>query len=130
MKDITDSPNWQKYVVQDKEFAREPRNQAAKLSLDGFPLFKTKDSYSCWACASVSLNRPPDSRSKAHNINLHWLTTGGKEPQSLQAMMEVLVDDFLEGWKNGFVVFDAARGEEFCCRVKLLLVAADWKGTF
>ena len=48
---------------------------------------------------------------------LHFLTTGGKQPKDFRAILEVFVDDLLEGWINGFALYDAAKKETFICKV-------------
>ena len=127
MHDIKDSPQWRKEVIEDSKFVSDLRNVALSFSTDGFPLDKQMKS-SVWAGASQMLNRPPETRGKPHNILLHWLTTGGKSPKSLQAIMSVLVDDLLWAWNEGTPVTDSVTNTEFMCLVKLLTVRADYPG--
>lgn len=127
MHDIRDSPYWKELILKDAEFWEDMRNIVLKFSTDGFPLDKLMR-ISAWAGASQILNKSPQTRSKPHNMLLHWMTTGGRSPSNLQPIMAVLVDDLLEGWSNGFPLFDASRQENFTARVKLLLVSADCPG--
>ena len=127
MTDITESPLWKKFVIEDQSFCGELRNIVIKFSTDGFPLDKLMR-ISAWAGASQLLNRSPQTRSKPHNMWLHWMTTGGKTPKNLQSIMSVLVDDLLEGHRNGFRVVDASKKEQFLCKVKLLVASADLPG--
>jgi hypothetical protein len=125
MRDLFDSPGWKERVLSDKEFCKEPRHVVIRFSADGFPLFKDMSKRTAWAGASDVITMKAACRDKPHKMLLHFMTTTGREPKSLQGLLLVLVDDLLTGQRTRFRVFDSEAKEYFVCKVKLLYVCAD-----
>lgn len=106
------------------------------LCADGVRLFD--NSHSVWPLALACLNLPPDMRMKFSALWLSFIIPpcqpNKTEPRSVQSMLEIVHDEFMYGYQEGFWVEDGCWQQRpqlpryFKCRVKLLVVVGDYPG--
>jgi hypothetical protein len=121
---LMDSPGYRK-AVYSTGFDAEPRNLLLALSADGVnPHRKTQ--HSMWQiCATVLC---PDDDVRQNNLLLFGVVPGPKAPQSLNAFLDLCVDELLE-MDLGVPATDCdAKRPDFTLRARLLFTMGDYPG--
>ena len=65
---------------------------------------------------------------KAENLVLYGLIDGKRKPKSLEAYLQVLVDDLQHLLQTGIQVYDAATDQVFSCKAMLMTSLQDYIG--
>ena len=108
----------------------DPRWLLLAASVDGFnPFNKLKVNYSVWPCFVKVLNLPPHLRNRPEFMFLVFVTQGPKAPKSLAPYLDLLVDDLLQMWEEGFAAYDGLLQENFLCKAALAFLICDEPGS-
>jgi hypothetical protein len=136
--DLHDSPGWREAVLQNGDFANEPRNLVLSVYADGVNPWSKDTQYSMWpivltvrrdwvlpcthnACMQIE-NLAPALRTQYENMLLWGVVPGEfstldprtpkerRSPKSLAPYFDKLVDEFSELW-NGVDVIDYSQPE-------------------
>ncbi len=130
VRDIHDSPMWNRAYSQEGTFQGDSRGLSFSLCLDGLnPWSKNKTNYSMWPIVLGQLNLPRNIRNLLSNLILVGIIpaqAGGKEAFNLEPYLEILVDELL--CLTDMKIFDAYRKESFQVKVKILLHVLDYQG--
>jgi hypothetical protein len=149
--ELHNSPGWNKCVHDDTTgFARESRNQVFSLCADGINPWKGKGAYSMWPMILRKENMPGSERNKYGNLMLWALVPGDfsescgerrsqrttRAPKTLDAYLHRLVDELMDLYAPEGVPCEdfsepvGSRRRMFDVRVKLLMIIADYPGTY
>jgi hypothetical protein len=136
VKNIYDSDAWYQHVVlgkgrddEESDFGRSNnrRNIVLSVNIDGFQPFDRAHSITPLVCQV--LNLPENMRHQSQYLILAGLIPGPSAPKNQNAYLEVLVDELLRLWTDGFTFVEPAgpnKGKVTRVRVKLLFTCADY----
>ena len=127
MRSIHDSPSWNKYLEQHPEFARVPTNLLLCYCTDGVTPFKGSE-HTMWPQMWKVLNLPPHLSSKTELVLLSGVTHGPKSPTSLQAILELHVEELHALWEGVTVQHPHNPEHEEVLRASLFCTSADYRG--
>ena len=112
----SDGEAWKMFNEIHKEGkAKDPRNVALAISLDGFnPFGMTATQYSCWPVFIMPLNLPPGVLMQRKHIFLTLIVPGPNYPgKNMNVYLQPLMDELKEAWDNGIWTYDAASKTNF-----------------
>jgi hypothetical protein len=124
IRNLYESPAWQKGVIGDKEFSKERRNVALALCADGANPFRS--GVQSWTPLMMCiLNAPEHLRKKRDSMILVGLC-GPKAP-NMCCILDIVVDELHTLYYKGCIMryYD---GENFIFRAKLILTVGDYPG--
>ena len=105
-------------------FFRESRNIILLMNADGASVCQD-DSKQCFPILCEILNFPPHIRIKYDNLLWFGMCSGKPKPEIL---FTKFVEELIDLWENGVLVWDASNGEIFRCHVMLYGIVMDYKG--
>lgn len=128
MRHPVDSLTWSNVNEKWPQFSAEPRNLRLGLSTDGMNPFSIQNTkYSTWPVLLVNYNMNPTLCMKAENIMLTLLIPGPTAPSNnIDVYLAPLIDDLLDLWNEGIVVYDSFMKESFTLRAMLLWSITDY----
>jgi hypothetical protein len=100
------------------------RNIVLSLNIDGFQPYKVSNSLT--PLVAMILNLPEHLRHQPRFLNLIGMIPGPKSPTSLNAYLDVLVDELIPLYEEGFEVVEPGKKDPIRVRVKLLNTCADY----
>lgn len=119
-----DTRRWRTKVKADPSFAVGGRdNMVLQYSTDGIPFFSDQN-YGGWPMMSIDMTLDESVRHLPENMLLHGIVPGPKDPRSMDAYHDILVDDLVAGWDG----FDLEYPRKMKARVLLLNIVCDYPG--
>jgi hypothetical protein len=119
-----DTRRWRAKVKADPSFAAGGRdNMVLQYSTDGIPFFSDQN-YGGWPMMSIDMTIDESVRHLPENMLLHGIVPGPKDPKSMDAYHDILVDDLVLGWAG----FDLEYPRKMKARVLLLNIVCDYPG--
>ncbi|MHB1956148.1 MAG: transposase family protein, partial [Sulfobacillus sp.] len=124
IKDITESPGWQKHVV-DGGFFNDIRNIVLSLCGDGVNPFD-KSAHSVWPLMVSVLNLPPHLRNRHDTMILLGIIPGPHSTANINLYLSCLSAELVAYGEPGVWTRDAFANESFLMRFKVLKIVADY----
>ena len=131
-----ESPGFRETVRTYPAFFHDPRNIFIMLCADGICPFENADDTSITPICFTILNLPPELRGKKEYVGTwgiyesrpgHSALRNKKKIES-KPFFELLVNELLELWHDGVLMYDAAADAVFRLRVMLYKIVMDYKG--
>jgi hypothetical protein len=115
---------WRDKVKRDPTFeAGGHDNLVLQYSTDGIPFFNAID-YSGWPMMSMDMTLDESVRHLPENMLFHGTVPGPRDPKSMNAYHDILVDDYIQGWGGFRLTFP----RPMTSRVLLLNIVGDYPG--
>ena len=133
---FADSPEFRDRVRKYPSFFVEARNLFMVMCADGIAPFNKEDGTSVTPICFSILNYPSHLRGKKEYI-MTWGIYEGKESHKelrkghkmeSKPFFNLLVDELLELWHDGVIMYDVLRKESFKLKVMLYKALMDYKG--
>ena len=131
-----ESPGFRDTVRTYPAFFADPRNIFIMLCADGICPFEKQEDISITPICFTILNLPPELRGKKEYVATwgiyesrpgHSALRNKKKIES-KPFFELLVNELLELWHDGVLMYDAAADAVFRLRVMLYKIVMDYKG--
>lgn len=119
---------WKKKVSEHAEFKKNFRNMVLLGSTDGFNTSKKRVHTDVWPVAVKCLNLPEYEANLAENIGLISVCDFGK-PKTFQGYNKLFIAELLDGWHDGYEVYDAHSDTTATVKVQLLGWTGDMPGS-
>ncbi|KAH7833075.1 hypothetical protein Vadar_002868 [Vaccinium darrowii] len=124
----TDSPAWQTFDFQHKEFAKDPCNVRLVLASDGFnPFGMMNVSHSTWPAVLMPYNLPPWMCKKQPYFMFSLLIPDRSTPENnIDIYLQPLIEELKELREVGVHTHDASTNQNFKMHVALMWTINDF----
>jgi hypothetical protein len=141
------SDGWRRKVTDNPNISADARHQALAAGCDGIPFHKDKNASSGWPFVITAENAPLGAYRKNQHQHMFALAPSDeirhddngntyvhkRDPQSIQCVLLLLVDELLHGQDTGFNIRDFSRpaddpAHNFMLKVILLFFMGDYPG--
>lgn len=126
VRDITESKNWDKYVIR-SGFFDDVRNIALALCGDGVNPFR-KSAHSVWPLLLSVLNFPPHLRTDLDHLILVGIIPGPRAPKNMNLYLGLVAAEVVTYGELGVWTWDAFAQEDFRMRFEFQRLIADYRG--
>ncbi|XP_051132853.1 uncharacterized protein LOC127252632 [Andrographis paniculata] len=127
MSHPSDSAAWKHFNTCHRNFAQDPHNVRLGLCTDGFAPFGTYGrNYSSWPIILTPYNLPPGMCMQKQYMFLTIVISGpNNSKRKLDVYLQPLVDELLDLWHNGYVIYDAHTSHQFHMHAALIWTIGD-----
>ncbi|XP_058211658.1 uncharacterized protein LOC131323837 [Rhododendron vialii] len=128
MRHPADSPAWQTFDFQHKEFATDSRNVRLGLASNGFnPFGMMSNVHSTWPVILMPYNLPPWMCMKQPYFIMSLLIPGRSAPENnIDVYLQPLIEELKELWGVEVDTFDASTNQNFKMHAALMWTINDF----